>query len=348
MIGLLDRLKGKRQAEAATGYALYQKLVRQAADADLTEKQVEALANVAKELNIGDADLERDVDAVRAVNLKSVAAADLEGAEAALSVASGEWSKWDEETRRIFATRQGHAAELQSVLQTAQLRKDKAQEAASDLRQLRREFWRVLGAENPDVLDRRRHLIHVFAGEGMPVAPADSPGFQSFEALMLDGNNAGDLATLQFLPAPGQTQAELDGMLTVAKDWQAGRIVQPAFLLASDTGRMPWGQRSKTIFIAPHVLEDIEAMGTGSAMDASRIRRWTPPFDADRYTWLPAPGQSPSELDKLLKRVRAAFDSCPLIVAKRRIQREDEERERQYDPTPAPATPRYIDENPAR
>lgn len=342
-MSLLERLRGKREAEKETGYQRYRTLVRQAAEHELPDKLLAELGNLARELSIADADVQRDVDAVRRANVTTTAAADLEGAEQALASASGALVEWDTETQRILMERQGHAAGLQSVLMSAQARKDRAATARDELVQLRREHWRLLNAPDPAVTDRQRHLVHQWQGVNLPLSEPDAPGYIGFETLMLYPK-AHDLATLQFLPAPGQEPEELAYLLNIARQWQAGKVPQPAYMLASETDRMPWGERGKTVFVAADVLATIEGMG-GRPMTTEKIRAWTPDIDLERFTWLAAPGQSRSELDALLKRVRKAFDAHPLVIAKRRIEAEDAARPVEYADRPTRPEPSYAEQS---
>ncbi|MGA2442053.1 MAG: hypothetical protein ABSH08_13950, partial [Tepidisphaeraceae bacterium] len=201
----------EREKEAADRrvqeYAEYTRLARRAAAGKLERNQAARFGILLDNLTIPTDEAAADQRVLtRAIQLEA-AASDLPAAIQLHDKRMNEVRAVQAEVRAEMEKLQRREADAIALYYAAKTPLDDARRADSELKDLRSRHWRLLGAENPQIAARRRHLVSVLYEQ----APAAVDGYdvQSIEALMSqDAFSLVNLDRVDWIRLPDQPTEE--------------------------------------------------------------------------------------------------------------------------------------------
>jgi hypothetical protein len=277
---MTDFIEKRKQAEAdqrAANFKSYRQLARKAATGGkLTPTEETKLNALADTLELTTQVLESDAAVFRRESELVPIAATADSARAEENQMMNVRAEFEIEAGAKVDELNGRRASIAAGQLSAGRRVKLALDASDKLRQLRAKHFALLDVEDPNIAAKRRHLVQGVFGD-LAVGKYD---LIELEQIMQDPSQWRDLLgpRLAFVPLPGQTQAQLDGLLAIAT-----RLIldgRPGKYLLPDQPE-------------PTIRRHRDAV---ASHDISMYR-----FQSEEWAvhWITAPGQSREELDIL-------------------------------------------------
>lgn len=287
MFNILERLTKTREGKARTTSERYRDLLGELATAgELDDKQIQALDKAAAELGFTPEKVATDAKAMaRRVQLQQIVA-NGQGAADAVNVAKDRLRQHEAATAKMLADRAAEVLPLKAAIDAAQSHAGAVRRAASDLATLEKQMGsRLLGDEAPADASNRRHVDHAWATS---TARGTYPIIQA-EAAIGSHVKMQDPDLFTYTPLPGQTEAEMNEALSVARVAFSGELDDRLFLVRqADKYRL---------LAAEHMGRRVHFEDAAAA--AERGRDWS------GQRWMVYPGQTRDELDRLVAELAA-------------------------------------------
>jgi len=229
-------------------------------------------------------------------------------------------AKRDELTKKVIAAREdderyaaGWAAKLAAKAAEEQRRRelsdslrlelDKLEKLVEERKALEAEMFDLLGVEDPAALARRRHLMILKPGEAPPKTPYE---IFSYASVLAEPVEHADPENYEFIPAPGQSEAEMRDLLDFWREMRADH--QPLI----DRG----GERLKGACLLSGGFLIEEGYPSGPVRNWTQVPLYLPVKDAlelvrvipsddlpsplrrDRHRFFLLPGQDPAWLEE--------------------------------------------------
>lgn len=159
---ILETLKQRQAAEHEANLAKYHALIVRAAAApegSLEAPDEKRLANLVDVLGFSFERVEADLSVAREHHQLAPLAAEVPARRKATEEAEAAAKSFDAETAAMVKEREARSWDLWQSHRTLAAAADKASRAADRVAELRKDHWRLLDAEAPDIAARRRHLV---------------------------------------------------------------------------------------------------------------------------------------------------------------------------------------------
>jgi hypothetical protein len=303
----LSRMASKRAAERETDYETYRRMLTEAAlsDKPLADGKVEQIVGLQVKLGLDDKTVDEDGAAIRDYAEAVKASAGIEQVEAALKANETALCNWQTETQKLIDGRAGRLQELYFAVQNSTAARDRAAAAKVQAESLAIDYWKILSKPDPEAEKYKVHLFQSYASTP-PASPYHIIDFESVMALPTSFAmqfHFGSLHPYEFTPVSGQTQAELDALLKVARDWVGEKIPQPVYLVKNADAVKMYPRTNYVCY--EETLAEL------------RFEKAMPEFDPNKITFVPYPGQQRRELDKWMADLTKRWEAHPWIKNRR-------------------------------
>ena len=280
MFETIDALREQAAKRREADEAAYVALVTKMATGKLTKAEESRLNALINCLSYSLERVEADGAICREAATLAAACASLETLKARQRGMGNQLALIAKESDAAISAIQQRLAEFRQEVRQAETEANAARDASERLTELRNAHWRLLGAEDPAIVSRRRHLCQVVLGRPTG-ATADVIEFESvmrFPGLMSVQN----FDATDFVPAPGQTLAELDALKARARTLITSGKEARYLCVCADESRM--SRKDSHYAIDEIAIDEISAHA---------------------YAHLPLPGVSPEEFEGLQKKLAA-------------------------------------------
>jgi len=298
----------EREKEAADRrvqeYAEYTRLARRAAAGKLERNQAARFGILLDNLTIPTDEAAADQRVLtRAIQLEA-AASDLPAAIQLHDKRMNEVRAVQAEVRAEMEKLQRREADAIALYYAAKTPLDDARRADSELKDLRSRHWRLLGAENPQIAARRRHLVSVLYEQ----APAAVDGYdvQSIEALMSqDAFSLVNLDRVDWIRLPDQPTEEFQRLVGIAVELVNAAIAVTRHQSSLDSPRMPV---FKYLLPADPAVQG-RVLNKSCVMFVFSTPNWpTNMVPGKNFRVVAAPGQSQEQIEQLLSKIQKRLE----------------------------------------
>lgn len=285
MSSILNELDREELEQKAQAERDYKSLVRKEAADKLTAKDKPRVAEVKQLLGVSGERMKQDVATLKKVAALTAAIAPRAEIDAEIAACAKESAALNDRRAKAEEEHNAHVAGINTRHAAAQDRQTVVNQAAAQLTDLQNTHAELLELPDPAVEGRKKHLVQVVFGQ--PANPTHS--LIEFESIMADSQAQAitlrhDSDTI-WIPVDGQSEAELQQLLALARQLMAG------------------GKPAR--YILPNTESERPKCCTNVVLYADLSRR----LNADQkifvneYNWIPAPGQSLEELEKCVSAI---------------------------------------------